>query len=267
MVSSSFDFFGRSLHFVGPKVSAFIVEFIGTFFLVLTIGLSTQPKGFFVHLAPLAIGSSLMVMIFMGGHVSGAHFNPAVTLGVRLTGRDHITTFNAIIYVIVQVAGGVVASLMVYAITDTTFAPSPGPSVSQGKAFIAELLYTFALVSVMLNSATTKSQNSNSFFGLAIGFTVLAGICSVGSISGAAFNPAVGTGPNIIDTAIGHHDTAKYIWIYWLGPFLGSALASIIFRITNTAEYRRAAAIASGKPKNTEGYTPIQSSDTPVDEV
>lgn len=114
------------------------------------------------------------------------------------------------------------------------------------------------------------------------GFTVFAGIISVGRISGdqlkfrnkdnilifcilgAAFNPAVGTGPNIVDTALGHGNSAKYIWIYWVGPLLGGALASIVFRVTNTAEYRRSAAIATGKSTEKEGYSPIiQNEDTP----
>jgi len=258
MVSSDLDFLGRTLHFVGPKVSAYIIEFIGTFFLVLSVALSNHTGNPFAPLAPLAIGSTLMVMIFMGGHISGAHYNPSVTFGVRLTGRDHINTSTAFIYVIVQLLGSISASLLAYAMSGDTFEVAPGPKYSLGQALLVEVVFTFALVSVMLNSATTKSQNSNSFFGLAIGFTVLAGACSGGSISGGAFNPAVGTGPNIIHTAFGDGNSAKYIWLYWVGPLLGSALASFVFRITNTSEYRRAAAIASGKSKEVlDGYTPI----------
>jgi len=136
--------------------------------------------------------------------------------------------------------------------------PAPGTGVHSLRALTVEFLYTFALVSVMLNCATTKSQNANSFFGLAIGFTVAAGAWSVGAISGAAFNPAVATGPLIIDSSIGHHHNGKYIWIYWLGPLLGSCVAAILFRVTNTSEYRRAAAIAAKSPTPIPNYIPVQ---------
>jgi len=255
MVTKSYDIMGRALHFVGPKVSAYIIEFIGTFFLVLTIGLN---KNNTTGLAPLAIGSTLMVAIFMGGHISGAHFNPAVTLGVRLTGRDHITTLTAFVYLFVQLLGGLIAAVVVWGIEDYTFGPAPGVGVHSMRALTVEFLYTFLLVSVMLNCATTKSQNSNSFFGLAIGFTVAAGAWSVGSISGAAFNPAVATGPLIIDSSIGHNHNGKYIWIYWIGPLLGSALAAVVFRVTNTSEYRKATAIAAKTPTPIPQYSPIQ---------
>jgi len=252
-----YDILGRAFHFVGPVFASFIVEFIGTFFLVLTIGFNVVAKNPF---APIAIGSTLMVMIFMGGHISGAHYNPAVTLGVRLTGRDHISTSLALGYTFVQLCGSTLAPLIVWGVTGQTFAPSPGEGISQFKAFVVEFFYTFALVSVMLNTATTKSQSSNSFFGLAIGFTVLSGAYSVGSISGGAFNPAVGTGPTIIHAALGH-TTFKYIWIYWLGPCIGAVLAAVIFRVTNPREYRKTTAIASTIKDPKGGYQPVQDTD------
>jgi len=254
MVSKSWDILGHSMHFVGPKVSAFIIEFIGTFFLNLTIGFNVVQNNSF---GPIAIGSILMVMIFMGGHISGAHYNPAVTLGVRLTGRDHISTSSAFIYLIVQLTASFFASLFVYSITDTTFAPAPAEGVTQFKALCVEFIYTFALVSVMLNSATTKSQNSNSFFGLAIGFTVLSAAYSVGNYSGGAFNPSVGFGPILVNVMFGS-GTFKYIWIYWVGPLSAAIFAAMVFRITNTAEYRRAAAVATGTlKKDKDGYQPV----------
>jgi len=245
----SYDLFGEFFQFVGPIVAAGIVEFIGTLFLVMTIGFNTQNL-----FAPLAIGSILMVMIFMGGHISGAHYNPAVTLGVRLTGRDHINTKTAFLYVVIQIIAGFIGACISYGITGVTFAPSPSPNVSVFSALVIEFLYTFALVSVMLNTATTKSQSSNSFFGLAIGFTVLAGAFSVGPLSGGAFNPAVATGPTILN-AIVNKGTAKYLWLYWVGELFGASLASIVFRLTNTKEYRKAAAIA--QIKDEQEYLPL----------
>eukprot|EP01114_Cavostelium_apophysatum_P007789 TRINITY_DN1996_c0_g3_i1.p1 TRINITY_DN1996_c0_g3~~TRINITY_DN1996_c0_g3_i1.p1 ORF type:complete len:262 (-),score=19.69 TRINITY_DN1996_c0_g3_i1:70-855(-) len=256
MVSKSYDVLGRFVHFAGHRFSSLIVEFIGTFFLVFTIGINSVDSNPMTQTNPIAIGSILMVMIFMGGHISGAHYNPAVTVGVRLTGRAHISTLNAFLYVCIQTLAGIVAALVVYGFTDKTFSPPP-PNMHPGKAFGAELLWTFGLVSVMLNCATTKSQSMNSFFGLAIGFTVLSGAYTVGSISGGCFNPAVATGPILIDATIGKNSVGKYIWIYWFAPVLGGALASVVFRITNTSEYRAEAAIADISRKDL-GYQHLQ---------
>jgi len=240
MVSKWYDVFGRFLHFTGPKFASYMIEFIGTFFLVLTIGLNVTQKNIF---APIAIGSILMVMIFMGGHISGAHYNPAVTLGVRLTGRQHISSSSAVMYVLVQVVGGLFGSVISYGATGETFVVAPGPTSGFGIAIMLEFFYTFALVSVMLNCATTKSQNSNSFFGLAIGFTVLAGAYSAGPLSGGAFNPAVATGPTIINGIV-NKGTFKYLWVYWLGDLAGATFAAVVFRLTNPSEYRAQAAVA-----------------------
>jgi len=227
------------------------------FFLVTTIGLTGDP---------LPIGAILMVMIFMGGHISGAHYNPAVTLGVRLTGRDHITTGKALVYLIMQLLAGTTAALVVYGLTGDTFFPKPACDTGKcmARAFFGEFLYTFALVSVMLNCATTKSQASNSFFGLAIGFTVLAGAYSVGPISGGAFNPAVATGPTIVSSII-NNETLKYLWLYWVSDLLGAFFAAVIFRITNPTEYRHQAAISPPTNAAKEGYTPLVRED-PSDE-
>ncbi len=205
-------------------------------------GITSQTSGF----APVAIGSVLMACIFMGGHVSGGHYNPAVTFGVWLTGRGKITGWQSIGYLVVQLLGSFIASLVYWSISQETFFLAPHPNITHGHAFSAEAMYTFLLVSVVLNVATTKSQADNSFYGLAIGFTVLAGAISVGPISGGGFNPAVGFGPIIVDAihnGSGHMNT---MWIYWLGPLFGSVLAAIAFRITNHhKEYRGGADLAA----------------------
>lgn len=211
-------------------MNRYLTEFIGTFFLVLTIGFAVLGGA---PLAPIAIGSSLMVMIFMGGHISGAHYNPAVSLAVLIRGK--ISPADFAIYVISQIAGATLAALVVNLVLEKTFPIAPGEGVLAWKAVLVELLYTFALALVVLNVATAKGTEGNSFYGLAIGFTVLAGAVAVGGISGGAFNPAVGIGPTIIDVARGG-GTFKHLWIYLVGPLLGGGLAGIVYWIQHPGE-------------------------------
>jgi aquaporin Z len=158
------------------------VEFIGTFFLVFTVGMAVATAG---ALAPLAIGAVLMVMVFAGGHVSGAHYNPAVSTAVFLRGKLERDEYVA--YVITQVLAGIVAAAVVAILG---YDPKSAATVAgAGKMLIVEFLFTFALAYVVLNVATAKDTEGNSFYGLAIGFTVAAGAFAVGSVSGGAFNP------------------------------------------------------------------------------
>ena len=205
----------------------YVVEFIGTFFLVLTIGMVVLGgKGDF---APLAIGTVLMVMIYAGGHISGAHYNPAVTLAVLIRGR--ISGADAIAYIIVQVLGAVAAGYLA-----TNFFEKLPEVASQAhslRAIVAEFLGTFALAYVVLNVATSKDTAGNSNYGLAIGFTVLAMAYAFGSISGGAFNPAVAVGICIMH--LGGTGWSDF-WIYMVGCFGGGLIAGIIFRFLNPAD-------------------------------
>ncbi len=205
-----------------PKL---VVEFIGTFFLVFTVGMTVKSPDA-AALAPLAIGSALMVMVYAGGHFSGGHYNPAVTLGVTLRGK--CTWADAIPYMVAQVVGALVAAGCVLFIkgTATGGAPSgPAPATYHWAAwFLAEFLFTFALVYVVLNSATAKGTSGNSFYGLAIGFTVVVGAFAVGPVSGGAFNPAVGVGV----TMMGLADPAHLV-VYLIADFAGGAVAALVF--------------------------------------
>ena len=204
----------------------YLTEFLGTFFLVLTVGLTVLGG---TPMAPLAIGSSLMVMVYMGGHVSGAHYNPAVSLAVFLRGK--MASIGELLgYMASQLAGALAASLMVYAITGKTFAPTPAPTASTAAALMVELLYTFALALVVLNSAASAKTHGNSFYGLAIGFTIVVAAFAGGGISGGAFNPAVGTGPILVDALLGGDaGSVAHLWLYLIGPFLGGAGAALVF--------------------------------------
>jgi aquaporin Z len=205
----------------------YITEFIGTFFLVFTVAAGAvggwAPLGF----APLAIGSVLMVMIFAGGHISGGHYNPAVSMAVFVRGKMSVT--EMIIYWVVQVAAGVVAALLASSLLGIA-ASSPIP-FDMTKVVIAEFLFTFALTFVVLNVATAKGTEGNSFYGLAIGFTVLAGAYAVGSVSGGVFNPAVGTGITLLGLL-----NWTNLGIYAVTQLVAGAVAGVIFRVSHPGE-------------------------------
>jgi aquaporin Z len=205
----------------------YLVEFIGTFFLVATIGFTVMKPGDAGALAPLAIGSALMVMIFAGGHISGGHFNPAVTLAVFLRGKCPVT--DVVPYMVSQVAGAAAAASIVLFMKGNPAVEAAKPDVV--RALLAEFLYTFALCYVVLNVATAKATSGNSFYGLAIGFTVLTGAFAVGSISGGAFNPAVAVGI----TVMGLSGIAN-IWIFLVANFAAAAAAAAIFKFVNTED-------------------------------
>ena len=202
----------------------YLTEFIGTFFLVLTIGLTVLLES---PMAPLAIGASLMIMVYMGGHVSGGHYNPAVSLAVLLRGKM-ASTGEFIGYVVSQCLGAVAAALAVVAILGRSFAPAPGPDATVGGALLVEFLYTFALALVVLNSAASAKTHGNSFYGLAIGFTIVVAAFAGGPVSGGAFNPAVGIGPILVHALSGAGGFGD-LWLYLVGPLLGGALAALVF--------------------------------------
>jgi aquaporin Z len=207
-------------------MTKYVAELIGTFFLVLTIGCTVIGHGA-GPLAPLVIGSALMVMIFAGGHISGGHFNPAVTLGVWLRGKCEGK--DVVPYMIFQIMGALLAASAVNFLKRgaaiTPLQPATIP------ALLAEFLFTFVLVYVVLNVATAKDTAGNSFYGLAIGFTVLVGAFSVGNISGGAFNPAVAAGISVMGLS-----SWPNIWIYLVADFTGAAVAAGAFKALNPAD-------------------------------
>jgi aquaporin Z len=205
----------------------YLVEFIGTFFLVATIGFTVLKPGDAGNLAPLAIGSALMVMIFAGGHISGGHYNPAVTLAVFLRGKCPAS--DVVPYMVAQVLGAAAAAGVVLFMKGNPSVEAANPDIP--RALLAEFLFTFGLCYVVLNVATAKGTSGNSFYGLAIGFTVLVGAYSVGSVSGGAFNPAVAVGI----TVMGLSQLAN-IWIFLVANFAGGAVAALAFRFTNPPE-------------------------------
>jgi len=194
------------------------VEFIGMFIFVFTVGMATNKTGAGT-LAPLAIGSILMVMVFAGGHVSGGHFNPAVSTAVFVRGRMAANEFG--FYIATQFVAAVIAGLLVRYVGGRE---AHLTVASSGKMLIAEFIFTFALAWVVLHVATARGTEGNSFYGLAIGFTVVAGAFAVGGTSGGAFNPAIAVGAMVTGLLEWGH-----IWSYLLAEFVGAAAAAYAF--------------------------------------
>lgn len=211
-------------------MSKYVTEFIGTFFLVFVIGLTGVKN---VQPAPLAIGAILMVMVFMGGHVSGAHYNPAVSLAVFLRGR--LKSAELLPYWGVQILGALAAAAMVWVVTGSTAAPRPDTGTGVAQALLVEALFTFALALVVLNVATAKGTAGNSFYGLAIGFTIGAAAFAGGGISGGAYNPAVGIGLCVVELVDKRIDIL-HVWLYLVGPLAGGALAAYVFKLQNPGD-------------------------------
>jgi aquaporin Z len=201
-------------------MNKYLVEFIGTFFLVFTIGMSVIKPGL-ENFAPIAIGSALMIMIYAGGHISGGHYNPAVTIAVWLRGKCPSSDVAGYIasQIVAAVAAAVVALYLkgnpVLTATELNVVPS----------LIAEFLGTFALCWVVLNVATAKGTAGNSNYGLAIGFTVMVMAFAVGGISGGAFNPAVAVGITIMNLVKGAN-----LWIHLVADFAGGVAAAYAFK-------------------------------------
>jgi aquaporin Z len=208
----------------------YLYEFIGTFFLVLTVGMTVVNPHAVGLWAPLAIGSALAVMVFAGGHVSGGHYNPAVSLAAwihkKLPGADMLR------YWVAQLLGGIVAALIVIYFKGEA-APVP-MELGLLKALLAEFLFTFALCFVVLNVAMVKATAGNSYFGWAIGFTVLVGAYAVGAVSSGAFNPAVALGVTILNLSSWSH-----LWVYIVANLLGGAAAGWVVNQTHAENGRR----------------------------
>lgn len=195
------------------------IELFGTYFLVLIIGLSSGN--------PIAVGFGLMILVYCGAHVSGAHYNPAVTLAMLV--QKEISPLDSVKYFLSQTLGSTLAALSI-CLMNTNMQVQPVLGDSIYPIFFSEIIFTFLLVFVILNVATHPNLKGNSFYGLAIGLTVMAGIFSVGPISGAVFNPAVSLGPSIIDIVTGNGISHYFLWYYIVFPLIGSILAVLSFK-------------------------------------
>lgn len=229
----------------------YFVEFVGTFILCLTVCCSLMtpnwnwtPGGdeaggavpsFVSPWAPLAIGCALMISIYMGGHISGGHYNPAVSLAVYLSGREKLPLNSLIFYLINQFLAGIIAGLLAYAI----FHNSPNVPVymknSTGRIFAAELLGTLILAIVVLQVGTSKKIAGNNYFGIAIGFTLIAMGSSLGQISGAFFNPAAASAVFLCQD-LDYKLNTKASYVYYLAQLCAALVAPIFYFFMNVGE-------------------------------
>ena len=200
------------------------MEFIGTLFLVLAVGLTGNP---------IAIGVTLAAMVYMGANISGAHYNPAVTVAIWLRGKLKKSEIPR--YVLAQLLGAVTASVIIIFVGET-FIPEPAFNITFWQAILIEILFTFALASVILTVATSNKFKGNYIYGLAIGLTLAAGAFVGGPISVGVYNPAVGLGPIILSLILGNSYPINLIILYTIGPLTGGILAAIIFKYLNPKE-------------------------------
>jgi len=203
-------------------MNKYTIEFLGTFFLVLIIGLSQNP---------VAIGLGLAVLVYMGAHISGAHYNPVVSLAMLINNQIELKEFS--FYLASQLLGSVVATYFIMLLGNDFNVVSNTNDISS--FFVAEILFTFLLVFVILNVALNKNLKGNQFYGLAIGLTVTAGAFAVGNISGGVFNPAVSFGPSLFSfidpQVVGTNVSSSDFFIYYLiSATIGSVIASYLYK-------------------------------------
>jgi glycerol uptake facilitator-like aquaporin len=217
-----------------PLLGSYLAEGIGTFAFVLTIALvQVNNVNLFnavdTNMTCLPIGMMLMCMVFTFGYISGGHFNPAVTIAVALARK--IDFKRAVGYIIAQVGAAFGAGIVAMIIKGSNDIVVPhiknGSSYTSSGLFV-ELIYTFALATVVLNVAYSV-QKGNFFYGFAIGMTVTAGAAGAGNISGGSFNPALATGLQLAVCLTGSCSTISDFWLYWVAPIFGACIAALLF--------------------------------------
>jgi aquaporin Z len=207
----------------------YLTEFVGTLFFVMTIALIASRDH---AMAPLVIGGALMVVVYMGGHISGAHYNCAVSVALFLRGK--LARKDLLPYLVAQLAGATVGAYLAYVVSDRTFAPAPAAAAGTMTVLLVEALYTCLLALVVLNVATSKGTQGNSFYGLAIGFTIVIAAWAGGPISGGAFNPAVATGTTVVNVLSGG-GSWSHLWLYFVGPLAGGVAAALVYGLQEPA--------------------------------
>lgn len=206
-------------------MSKYLTEFLGTGFLVLIIALAVTQN---VALAPVAIGIGLMCLVYMGGHISGAHYNPAVTLALTLKGASPAKQF--VPYVVMQCLGALAGAGLAQWLAPGKCAPGPVGDHTTSQVFIGEVVFTFLLALTVIQVATHKATKGNSYYGFAIGGVVLVGAFVIGPVTSAVMNPAVAIGTLVVDRLAGGTGISA-LWIYLVATLLGGVLAAGVARV------------------------------------
>ena len=248
-----------TMYYAYTRTSPWITEFVGSF--VLALVSSAAWKTDLPLMAPVASGCALMVFVFVGGNISGAHYNPAVTFAVllshglknfmlRRSGSADVPAMSVgaldlVMYVIHQLAGGFFGALVAYALTSETFYVGskdvyPFVDVVLWKALLAEALFAFVIVYVYLGVSffyNSKGQQ-NSFFGLAVGWCKMSSMWSLAAVSGGSVNPMQATSVGLVYMLVNVSGAPLLsLWIYWLGPVVGASLAAVFYGLTHPLEY------------------------------
>lgn len=216
--------------------SKYTAEFVGTFLLVLTVGCNVLSGN--AVWGGVSIASVLMVSIFALGNISGANFNPAVSVALALSkasGGPGLDWKTASMYCGVQIFAGMIAGLVYSELFWDTFNLAPNKGYSWLQAGTVETLYTFMLCFVVLNVAAAKGNTPNSFYGLAIGNVIVAGAYGAGVVSGGCFNPAVAFGIDSASILLGF----GWCLVYAAFEFLGAVLAVAAFRMVRPTEFQK----------------------------
>jgi glycerol uptake facilitator-like aquaporin len=200
----------------------YLTELFGTFFLVLIIGINGNP---------LAIGFGLMVLIYLGFHVSGAHYNPIVTLAMLF--RKEISLFDSINYIIFQILGAILAGSAVFFLTSVTMEVQPNLSATVYQILGYEVLFTYLYVYAFLTVTSHPKLKNNTFYGLVLGATIMVGLFSSIQTSGGVFNPATSVGVTLSHLFIGDGVSKYYLWYYLVGPALGGLIATAHYSLIN----------------------------------
>lgn len=201
----------------------YLAEGLGTFFLTLTVILvsNNDTEGF----APLAVGVLYTAMIYAGARVSGAHYNPAISVAMLL--RGSLDRRDLPYYILAQTLGAVLSALIGGFLLACGDNADVQAHQNEGLcAVVAEFLGAFMLMYVFLQVITTRENKDQSFYGIAIGCSMTAGMYVLGNISGGLFNPAVALGASIVDL----YFWADF-WIYLVGPLLGAAAATTVYQL------------------------------------
>jgi aquaporin Z len=206
-----------------------LVEFVGSLFLVLVVGLTVVPPNV-GPFAPLAIGAALAALVYAGGHISGGHYNPAVTLAAWLRGRN--ATKEIAPFMLAQLLGGVAAGYLVLFFRSGNTAPVAAHDAV--KALTAEFLFTFLLAYVVLNTTISSRSAGNASYGLAIGLAFCAGLYAATPLSGGALNPAIAVAMCVMGL-----EAWSGLWIPFVGSFAGAALAATVYTMVNPGEVQK----------------------------